>query len=299
MMNQIKRWVGHPVAQYPVWQSAFDEDALRRAWLSVAKNKGRAGSDGETLRQFERHLDANLHQLSQELLNRAYRPKPVTQILVPKPHDRWRPLTLWAIRDRVVQRAAYNYLEPHFEQRFLPCSYGFRSGLGTQQAAEAVYQAGKRGKTWVLDADIKDCFGQMRNGLLLKMLKRWRVPSPMVELIHYWLQARIWNAWRPEQDVAGTSQGGVISPLLCNLYLHTLDVTFMKQRELYLVRYADDFVVMGKQQKAVQQAEKLAYRSLKKIGLALHPQKTRLTSFDEGFQFVGWFFVRDEKYRLG
>lgn len=283
---------------YPPWQSAFEIDALRRAWLPVAKNRGRAGSDGETLAQFGADLESNLSQLSAELKAQRYRPKPVTQVLVPKPHDRWRPLTLWAIRDRVAQRAAYNYLEPHFEARFLPCSYGFRPGRGTRQAAEAVHAAGQAGRRWVFDADIKDCFGQMRTEILLDQLKRWRVPGPFRQLIGYWLRARIWNAWRPDQQEVGTSQGGVISPLLCNLYLHSLDQHLMRSNGLTLVRYADDFVVLAENERGARRAEKLAQRNLSKLGLSLHPHKSRITSFEAGFRFVGWFFIRDEIHQL-
>lgn len=283
---------------YPAWQSAFEIDALRRAWLPVLKNKGRSGSDGESIAQFQTHLEANLYQLQTELLGQSYRPKPVTQVLVPKPGERFRTLTLWAIRDRVVQRAVYNYLEPVFEPQFLPCSFGFRPDLGTRQAAEAVYAAGGAGRSYVFDADIKDCFGQMRSRIVLRLLKGWGTPSPIIRMIDHWLHARIWNSWRPEQVYAGTSQGGVISPLLCNLYLHQLDVSLMRARGLHMVRYADDFLVLCRSERGSARAETVAKRSLKKLGLTLHPHKTRHTSFEAGFQFVGWFFIRDERYQL-
>src|SRR5690606_16855206 len=116
-------------------------DALRRAWLVVRANQGRGGAAGETIAEFERHLELNLQMLRAELLQGRYRPKKVTGVLVPKPSGGWRPLTLWAIRDRLVQRAVYNYLEPHFERRFLDCSYGFRPGRSTADAAQAVQRA--------------------------------------------------------------------------------------------------------------------------------------------------------------
>jgi group II intron reverse transcriptase/maturase len=289
--------MGKQRSPYPPWQSAFSLPALRRAWLHVRANKGRGGSDGETIAQFEAQLELNLRQLQQELTGQRYRPRHVTQVLVPKPSGGWRPLTLWAIRDRVVQRAAYDYLEPAFETRFLNCSYGFRRGRTTQDAAEAIMNARRDGAHWVLDADIKDCFSQMRNDKLLYRLRRWRVPGPMQELIRRWLNARIWNAWRGSATVAGTSQGGVISPLMCNLYLHPFDQA-MQQRGLHLVRYADDFVIMARHKTVLQGAKLWVTANLKRLGLQLHPQKTRVTSFDAGFQFVGWFFIRDEKYQL-
>lgn len=282
---------------YAPWQQAFTLDALRRAWLAVRANQGRGGADGETIAEFERHLELNLQTLRDELLQGHYRPKKVTGVLVPKPSGGWRPLTLWAIRDRLVQRAVYNYLEPHFERRFLDCSYGFRPGRSTADAAQAVQRARQEGAQWVLDADIKDCFGSMRSQLVMKRLQRWQTPRPICALIAAWLRAEIWNAWRGGPGQAGTSQGGVISPLLCNLYLHPFDQQ-MQGRDLWLVRYADDFICLGRDEQAVRQARKRAAATLRRLGLELHPQKTDIVSFEQGFQFVGWFFIRDEVYRL-
>lgn len=281
---------------FPPWASAFSIEALRRAWLSVRGNKGAAGADGKTIAQFEQNSERQLDELRHECLNLTYRPHRVTQILVPKASGDWRPLSLWVVRDRIVQRAAYNYLEPVFESRFLPSSYGFRPGRTTKDAALAVQQARQTGAQWVLDADIKDCFGQMNSGRLLQQLQRWQVPQPLGELIRRWLQARVWNAWMGNGK-AGTSQGGAISPLLCNVYLHPFDET-MQKRHWRLIRYADDLLILGRDQNAVQQAQQAAVSSLQKLDLELNPRKTRITHFKEGFQFVGWFFIRDEMYEL-
>lgn len=283
------------------WQSAFSSEALRRAWLAVRANGGTAGADGATIARFERDLESELGQLSAELLALHYRPQRVTQVLVPKPRGDWRPITLWTVRDRVAQRAAHAYLEPAFERRFRPCSYGFRPGRQTRHAAEAVRRARAAGARWVFDADIKDCFGQMRNERVLDGLAAWGVPGPVRTLVGRWLNAGVWNA--PQRgSVAGTSQGGVISPLLCNLYLHPFDCSFdgrlALRRDLWLVRYADDFVILARDEQGVRRAAERAAAELRALDLELHPQKTRLTTFDEGFQFVGWFFVRDEMYEL-
>lgn len=281
---------------YPPWRSAFSPDAMRRAWTAVRANRGTAGADGATMAVFEKDLDANLSRLRRDLLDGSYRPQRVTQVLVPKGGDDWRPISLWAIRDRVAQRVVYNYLEGPFESRFLPCSYGFRPGRTTEKAARAVEQARRMGARWVLDADIKDCFGSMDNRRLLDLLAAWSVPDPFLRLAGRWLQARVWNAWAGRRE-AGTSQGGVISPLLCNVYLHPFDEA-LQQRGLSLVRYADDFVVLGRDEKTIRRAQSQAAAELNRLGLAIHPQKTRVTTFEAGFQFVGWFFVRDELYQL-
>jgi group II intron reverse transcriptase/maturase len=282
---------------FPPWESAFSINALRRAWQMVRANQGRAGTDGETVAAFERRLEANLQSLQRELREGTYRPRRVTQVLVPKPRDDWRPLTIWAVRDRVVQRAVHDYLEPVLEPRFLPCSYGFRPGRSTRDVADTIVRARQAGTPWVLDADIKDCFGQMQDRFLMRQLARWQVPTPMRDLISRWLEAEVWNAWQGAPARAGTSQGGVISPLLCNIYLHPFDER-MRQRGWWLVRYADDFIVLARSERAAHKAQEHAAAYLDQLGLDIHPQKTRITHFDKGFQFVGWFFVRDELFEL-
>ena len=282
---------------YPPWESAFSMEALRRAWLPIRSNKGRGGSDGQTVAEFEQNLETNLQKLQVELLSGDYLPRNVTHILVPKPSGGWRPLTLWAIRDRVAQRAANDYLQPIFEQYYLPCSFGFRPGRSTKDAALAIQAIQKKGAKWVLDADIKDCFGQMRNDVLLRQLRQWRVPKPLGIYIRRWLHAKVWNAWRKDGEMAGTSQGGVISPLLCNLYLHAFDEAIYRTRGLWLVRYADDFVIMARERKTIEWGQKKATRELRKLGLRIHNEKTGITTFDDGFMFVGWFFVRNEMYQ--
>jgi len=283
-------------AGFAPWSSAFGEDALRRAWTAVRANRGAAGADGATWAEFERGLAANLAALRRELLDSSYRPQRVTQVLVPKGGDEWRPISLWAIRDRVAQRAVYNYLEGAFEARFRPCSHGFRPGRTTATAVEAVRRARRAGAGWVVDADIKACFDSMDSRRLLELLAGWEVPEPIRRLVGRWLVARVWNGWAGRR-AAGTSQGGVISPLLCNVYLHPFDVA-MEGQGRTLVRYADDFVVLTRDERSARAALARATEELARLGLDIHPQKTHITRFDEGFQFVGYFFVRDEMYLL-
>jgi group II intron reverse transcriptase/maturase len=296
-MFNFRNKIGRRRAAFPPWQTAFALDALRRAWLAVRANKGRGGSDGESLAGFEQALENNLRHLQEELLGNRYRPRKVTQVLVPKPDGRWRPLTLWAIRDRVAQRAVHDYLEPVFETHFLSCSYGFRPGRTTQSAATAISQARQAGAHWVLDADIKDCFGQMDSERVRGQLVSWQVPRPVCRLVDGWLEAKVWNAWSGNDRKAGASQGGVISPLLCNLYLHPFDEA-MQLPDLWLVRYADDFVILSRKKPAILRAEQQAARNLRQLGLQIHPHKTRITHFDEGFQFAGWFFIHNKVFQL-
>lgn len=287
----------HRQFPYGPWQKAFDLDALRRAWQSIRHNKGTSGADGQTIAQFEQELERNLELLRAEAISGRYRPHKVTQVLVPKANSDWRPLTLWAIRDRILQRAVFNYLEPVFELHFLPCSYGFRAGRGPREAARAIQKAYQQGARWVVDADIKDCFGQMRSEIVMDRLYRWYVPKPIQAIIQAWLTANVWNAWQNTGRQVGTSQGSAISPLLCNLYLHPFDQQ-MWQRRWWFIRYADDFVILTRDEKSAHQANTLAGKTLQTLGLEIHAQKTGVRSFEQSFQFVGWFFVRDEMYEM-
>lgn len=280
---------------YPPWQSAFSEDALHRAWLSVRANKG-AATGRDSVRDFENALTANLKQLQDALLSHSYRPHPVKQILVPKSGDDWRPITLWTVVDRVVQRAVYNYLEPVWDPFFLDSSHGFRPNRSVGTAVQAIQMAYQQGARQVVEADIQDCFGSLDNARLLRLLRQWNTPAPIYQLLDHWLHARIVNAWRG-RNCAGASQGGVISPLLCNLYLHSLDRA-LQRPDWRLVRYADDFVVLAMTSRSAQAALKHTTHTLRQIGLQIHPHKTHLTTFDAGFQFVGWFFIRDEVHQL-
>lgn len=291
------RWgfLAQRTLRYPAWQSAFTEDALQRAWLSVRANQG-AAAGGDSVHDFERALAANLDHLRQAVLSQTYRPQPVKEILVPKGGADWRPITLWTVADRLLQRAIYNYLEPVWDPCFLNGSHGFRPNRSAQTAVQAIQMARQQGHHHVVDADIKDCFGSMDNRRLLKLIRQWNTPIPVQQLIDHWLQARVVNAWRG-RDCAGTSQGGVISPLLCNLYLHSLDRALQK-RDWRLVRYADDLVVLTTAPQSARAALNHTAHTLQQIGLQIHPQKTRLTTFDAGFQFVGWFFIRDEAHQL-
>ena len=284
---------------YPPWGAAFQPPALRRAWLSVRGNGGGAGADGQTVTQFEQALPDHLAELSTQLRQQTYRPHKVTQMLVPKRSgDGWRPLTVWALRDRIAQRAAYNYLAPVLDPHLLPCSYGFRTGRSTAEAATAVHHLLRQGYRWVLDADIKDCFGQMQHALIQNQLRQWYIPLPLQQLIQQWLAAKVWNGWPAGQRQAGTAQGSAISPLLCNLYLHPFDVALSQHPDVYLVRYADDFVLLGRRKADITAATDHARATLAQLGLQLNEHKTTICYAAQGFRFVGWFFLPTKMYPL-
>jgi group II intron reverse transcriptase/maturase len=208
-----------------------------------------------------------------------------------------RPLALWAIRDRVAQRAVVDYLEPHFEARFLDCSFGFRPGRGVVDAVARVVALRDEGHRWVVDADIQDCFDSIDPGLLMGRLREELTDAGLLWLLQSWIEAKVMNALAERRPTAGASQGGPISPLLCNVYLHPFDVA-ITQAGLHLVRYADDLVVLCRRKQDAEGALVAVERALRPLRLVLNPHKTRLVHFDQGFQFLGVFFLRGEHHFL-
>lgn len=302
---------GPPPARRPAGPGEpFSVEALRRAWLAVRANGGAAGTDGVTLAQFEARLEEELARLAAALAEERYRPRPALRVLVPKRHGGLRPIALWTIRDRIVQRALYEALLPLCEPRFLPCSFGYRPGRGVAEAVAAVTAARDAGRRWVVDADIRQCFDHIRSDQVMLALGRWVKDRRLLRLTKRFLDARVLNGVSGGGEAAGTSQGSVLSPLLCNVYLHGFDEAIagrprtgrgaaaIEPGAVTLVRFADDFVVLAARKREAQTAHDLAVQALAALGLELHSTKTRVVHFDEGFKFLGRFFLRGEVYRL-
>ena len=274
----------------------FSMEALTRAWRAVRANGGGPGVDGVDIARFEARLEEELTTLSRELRAGTYQPRPALRIFIPKPHGGLRPMAIWALRDRVAQRAVYEALLPFFEPMFLDCSHGFRPGRSVETAVEAVKKARDAGRRWVLDADIQDCFERIDPRRLMERVRARVRDRRLVRLVERWVFAGLLQA-DGRIRAAGAAQGGVLSPLLANIYLHSFDQTIIKHG-FYLVRYADDFVIMCRSQNEALRAKQVAEQALHALGLKLHPHKTRIVSFDQGFKFLGYFFVRDEIYCL-
>ena len=274
-----------------------DLSTLFAAWRKVRANHGSAGVDGVSIAQFEKELRKNLEDLGRELKENRYRPQPVRRVYVPKPSGGTRPLAILAVQDRIAQRALYDLLAPHFEQRFLDCSFGFREGRSTRDAVARVVAARQHGLRWVVDGDIKNCFETLDHARLLRMLRAEIRDRRILKLVEQWLKANIFNELEGRDLAVGTFQGGILSPLLANIYLHTFDEK-LTAVGLSLVRYADDWLILCAKKTAAQNALEMATHALEELRLAINPYKTRIVSFDEGFRFVGYFFVRDEVFNL-
>lgn len=275
----------------------FTPEGLERAWLAIKHAGGGAGVDGVTIAKFEANRATELDALRSALVGGTYRPQPVKQIMVPKTNGGLRPLALWALRDRVAQRTLYDLLAPVFEPTFLPCSFGFRPGQSVQDAVTALAALRDRNLRWVVDADIKDCFDSIPTPRLMGLVKQ-RVKDPLVlRYVGGWLNAHLLNSADGVPRKAGASQGNVLSPLLANIYLHEVDQAIVRREVAYL-RYADDFVVCSRRKSDAEDAMQLCGAALRKWGLGVNERKTRVVHFDDGFTWLGYFFVRRECYRL-
>ncbi|MGB6354142.1 MAG: group II intron reverse transcriptase/maturase [Steroidobacteraceae bacterium] len=268
-------------------------DVLWEAWRRVRKNRGAAGVDGQSIRDIEQYgVERFLEELGAVLRAGEYGATVVRRQYIPKADGRQRPLGIPTVRDRVVQMAAKLMLEPIFEADFLSCSYGFRPKRNATMALETLRTLGAKGGHHVLDADIRDYFGSIDHEKLLLLVRRRISDQRILKLLRQWLEAGVMEEGVVSVTLAGTPQGGVISPLLSNIYLHVLDVLWTRHSAPLgtLVRYADDFAVMCRSAKDCEQAEARIRVILERLGLELHAQKTRRVNLydgKEGFDFLG------------
>lgn len=275
----------------------FAERNLRAAFQQVAKNDGAAGVDHETVRAFERQLTETIRWLSEKLRTGTYTPQPIRRAHIPKPGtNETRPLGIPTVRDRVVQAAVVNVIEPIFERDFAEHSYGFRPGRGCKDALRRVSQLLKEGYVHVVDADLKGYFDSIPHDRLISRVKERIADGRVLRLIRDFLKADILDEmkrWTPEQ---GAPQGAVLSPLLSNVYLDPLDY-LMASHGIEMVRYADDFVILCKTAEDAARALELVKQWVAGNGLTLHPEKTRIVdSRTQSFDFLGYTFQGQEHW---
>lgn len=284
------------------WFSLIDKvyrkDNLAAAFGRVKRNRGAAGVDHVTLKMFELHLDDNLDKLSRQLREGSYRPQAVRRVWITKYGSKEkRPLGIPTVRDRVVQCAVRNALEPIFERDFGEHSYGFRPGRGCKDALRRVDHLLKAGHNWVVDADLKSYFDTIDHEVLMELVESKVSDSRVLSLLRAYLQQEVLDTakrWTPE---CGSPQGAVLSPLLSNIYLDGLDHE-MSEAGFEMVRYADDFVILCRSESEAQGALEHVRRWVDSRKLTLHPDKTRVLDATEpgGFDFLGYHFERGYRW---
>lgn len=261
-------------------------DWLREAYRLTRKS-GAPGVDGITAAAYERNLDANLADLLERAKSGRYHAPPVRRAYIPKGHNETRPLGIPTLEDKILQRAVVMLLNPVYEQDFLDCSYGFRPRRSPHMALDALWrQIMGMGGCWLIDADIRKFFDTLPHGALRDVLSQRVGDGVIRRLVSKWLHAGVLEDGAISFPEAGTPQGGVISPLLSNIYLHdVLDVWFEHQikprlrGKAFLIRFADDFVMGFERQDDAERVMEVLPKRFGRYGLTIHPEKTRLVSF--------------------
>jgi RNA-directed DNA polymerase len=284
------------------WFSLIDkvypQETLAKGFSKVKANHGCAGSDRQTIEQFETRLVEHLESLSQGLRTETYRPLSIQRKYIPKPGTREkRPLGVPAIRDRVVQTALRSVIEPIFEAEFSDRSYGFRPGRGCKDALRQVEILLHQGYTWVVDVDLKSYFDTIPHAELMALIEKKISDGRVLRLIKGYLEQNVLDGMREWTPDRGSPQGAIISPLLSNIYLHPLDL-LMEEEGREMIRYADDLVVLCRIRAEAEQALAVLQNWTKGAGLTLHPVKTRIVDATQkgGFDFLGYHFERGMKW---
>ena len=280
---------------FRLYDKVFSERNLLAAFHQVFEKKGAAGVDHVTVQDFERRLPDSVWELSDQLKSKTYRPQAVRRVYIPKPgSNETRPLGIPSVRDRTVQAAIVNVIEPIFELDFAEQSYGFRPGRGCKDGLRRVDELLKDGYVHVVDADLKSYFDTIPHDLLMLRLKEKIADGSLLSLIQSFLTANIMDdvkEWTPKD---GAPQGAVLSPLLSNIYLDPLDHS-MAAAGFEMVRYADDFVILCRAAEDAQRALDVVRSWVTENGLTLHPTKTKIVdSRTESFSFLGYTFLGRE-----
>lgn len=283
---------------HALYDKVYRKDILSEAWKRVKANGGAGGIDKVTIADIERQgIEGFLQEIQQELMEGRYHPKAVRRTYIPKGNGEQRPLGIPIIKDRVVQMAVKIVVEPLLEADFKDCSYGFRPKRNAHQALDRIRKDTARKGWWVVDADIKGYFNNINHEKLMLMVKQRVSDRRILKMIWKWLKAGVMENGELTGSEVGSPQGGVISPLLANIYLHYFDCKWENHYKHLgkLTRYCDDFVVICRTKKDAEHALRAVKSIMNRLELELHPEKTRLVNLwdgKEGFDFLGFHHRR-------
>lgn len=280
---------------YTLHDKICREDVLREAWRRVKANHGSAGIDGITIEGIEDE-DTLISEIRNELLNKSYTVEKIRRVFIPKNNGKLRPLGIPTVKDRIVQQAVKLIVEPIFEADFKDFSYGYRPNRSARGATREVYKYLNFGISRIIDMDISGFFDHVDHETLLEMVMERIADGYVIKLMREWLRAGVVFQGNSHYPDAGTPQGGVISPLLANIYLNSIDTYWTEQhyrqrRDAHLVRYADDMVIICNPRDAQKILDDIS-KLLESIHLSLNTDKTRITNAHEGFDFLSFHFVR-------
>lgn len=268
---------------------SINHSSLSSAFQHVKENHGCASVDGVTIEHFEKKLDLNLARLQDELERQIYFPLPLMKILVEKKNGEPRVLCIPAVRDRVVETAVLQMIEPVLEKEFEECSFAYRKGRSVKQAVYKIKEYYDKGYRWVVDADIDAFFDSVDHKLLLAKFKQYIHDPNIQKLIELWLTAEIWDGTSLKVCQKGIPQGSPISPILANLFLDELDEELLHKGYKY-IRYADDYVILCKKKEDAEKGLELSKQVLEKLLLKLDEEE--ITTFDQGFKYLGVIFLK-------
>jgi group II intron reverse transcriptase/maturase len=291
---------------HALYDKVHRRDVLERAWVQVRRNQGAAGIDRATIADVEEYgVSRLLDEVVADLREKTYRPLAARRVWIPKPGStEQRPLSIPAVRDRIVQAALKTVIEPIFEADFLPCSFGFRPKRGAHDALQVLIDESFKGRRWVVETDIASCFEAIPHDRLMQAIEERVVDRHVLKLLRAMLRAGVLEDGVVRGRATGTPQGGVVSPLLANVYLHRLDRAWQTTGLGPLVRYADDLVVLCRSRREAERALEALTAILADLGLEPKAAKTRIVHLEErgeGFDFLGfhhrWVRARSERFR--
>ncbi len=267
-------------------------ETIYRAWNRVAANDGRSGYDGQSIEDYSFRLEENLRSLSEAMLTGTYEPGPLLKLVMLKPNGKERILLIPGVMDRVAQTAAQIVLYPIIDAELETCTFGYRHGISRQGAAREIDRLRTQGYRWVVDADIRNFFDSVDHDLLFERLRELIDDEELLRLLRTWITAKIVDGENPRiHNVKGLPQGCPISPVLANLFLDKFDERIEKDG-YKLIRFADDFLILCKTKPKAESAMKLSESILEELKLELNNEKTRITTFAEGFKYLGYLFVK-------